>query len=106
MADDQGQIIGVMGEKPEESYKAKRAVILCAGGFASNDAMKKSFLKVHPAYAQVPGLLGDGILMGMGAGAAVEGMNEFVGVSLFPIPGRERGCIIDPQCPILHNGES
>jgi flavocytochrome c len=91
IASEQGRILGVQGENPAEAFKAARAVILCAGGFSANEAMKKSFLKVYPAYGQVPGLLGDGILMGMGAGAAVEGMSEFVGVTVMPVPGRDRG---------------
>jgi 3-oxosteroid 1-dehydrogenase len=104
--DGQGRVIGVMGEKPAEAYKATRAVILCAGGFSSNEAMKKSFLKVYPAYGQVPGLMGDGILMGMGGGAAVEGMSEFIGVTVFPIPGRERGArffiMTAPSCIMVN----
>jgi len=91
VVNEQGRVVGVLGEKPGESFKATRGVILCAGGFGSNDAMKKSFLKMHPVYMQLPGLLGDGILMGMGAGAAIEGMNKFVGAPLFPIPGTQRG---------------
>jgi succinate dehydrogenase/fumarate reductase flavoprotein subunit len=91
VVNDQGRVIGVMGEKPSETFKATRGVVLCTGGFSSNEAMKKSFLKMHPVYMQLPGLMGDGILMGIGAGANIEGMNKFVGAPLFPSPGTNRG---------------
>ncbi len=101
-----GRVVGVIGEKKDDTYKAKRGVILCAGGFTSNEALKKSFLKVYPIYGQVPGLDGDGILMGMGAGAAVEGMCESIGVSVFRMPGTNRGAryaiLTAPSCIMVN----
>jgi len=101
-----GRVVGVIGEKKGDAYKAKRGVILCAGGFTSNEDLKKSFLKVYPIYGQVPGLDGDGILMGMGAGAAVEGMCESVGVSVFRMPGTNRGAryaiLTAPSCIMVN----
>jgi 3-oxosteroid 1-dehydrogenase len=86
-----GRIVGVAGDKPGEAYKANRAVVLATGGFQGNEAMKRAFLAVPGAVAQVPTLKGDGILMGMAVGAGLDGMADFVGVTLFRIPNTDRG---------------
>lgn len=86
--DANGKVVGVMAtgaDGKQKAYGAKIAVILCAGGFCSNEAWKREYLKVYPCLAQVPGLNGEGIAMGMAVGAGLRGMNTDVGVPLYRV---------------------
>lgn len=69
-------VVAMQGER-EIHIKARKAVILTAGGFAMNEDMMKNYC---PAYAGYPGLGtrgddGKGIKMGMELGADTKNMN-------------------------------
>jgi len=73
------EIAGVRAEVAGKPYyiKAKRAVILCCGGFEFDFEMQKQFLPGWPIYGQgSPGNTGDGIRMAQQAGAALWHMNN------------------------------
>jgi succinate dehydrogenase/fumarate reductase flavoprotein subunit len=73
------EIAGVEAEVAGKPYfiKARKAVILCCGGFEFDFEMQKQFLPGWPIYCQgSPGNTGDGIRMAQHAGAALWHMNN------------------------------
>ncbi|MBW2422216.1 MAG: FAD-dependent oxidoreductase, partial [Deltaproteobacteria bacterium] len=92
VADDANEVQGVLAriDMKERFVRARKGVILCAGGFVMNDEMLKKY---------IPGLLGardfekvgssgdmgTGILMGVGAGGATLNMSEhFISLPYYP----------------------
>ncbi len=73
------EIAGITAEvagKPHR-IKARKAVILCCGGFEFDFEMQKQFLPGWPIYGQgTPGNTGDGIRMAQSVGAALWHMNN------------------------------
>jgi succinate dehydrogenase/fumarate reductase flavoprotein subunit len=73
------EIAGIRAEVNGKPYfiKARKAVILCCGGFEFDFEMQKQFLPGWPIYGQgTPGNTGDGIRMAQQAGAALWHMNN------------------------------
>jgi succinate dehydrogenase/fumarate reductase flavoprotein subunit len=74
-------VVGVTARKDgkEIRIQARRSVILAAGGFEHNDAMRQQFQQ-HPISTEwtvgAPGNMGDGIRAGIAVGAAVDMMDE------------------------------
>lgn len=77
-------IVGVKAKAPDGSeryYKASKGVILCSGGFGCNMDMLEKY--TPSAYLQAvqggpfPAHTGEGIRMGLGAGADISGYNSF-----------------------------
>jgi 3-oxosteroid 1-dehydrogenase len=77
--DDDGRVVGVRAESGGGSVTigARRGVVLAAGGYEWNPELVKSFLTVPSLAALSPPFNeGDGLIMGMEAGAAVANMNS------------------------------
>ena len=79
--DDQGTVQGVVvrQDMQEMNVRARKGVILCAGGFVMNQDMLKRYAPLLTrcnAPTGNPGDDGAGILMGMGAGGAAINMHE------------------------------
>jgi succinate dehydrogenase/fumarate reductase flavoprotein subunit len=73
------EIAGIKAEVAGKPYfiKAKKAVILCCGGFEFDFEMQKQFLPGWPIYGQgTPGNTGDGIRMSQQVGAQLWHMNN------------------------------
>ena len=74
-----GRVVGVQAKKEGKPYyiKAKRGVLLCAGGFAYNEAMVEQYVPYASGSFIIgtEGDTGDGIRMGQGVGAATRHMN-------------------------------
>ncbi|MGA2572286.1 MAG: FAD-dependent oxidoreductase [Terracidiphilus sp.] len=73
------EITGIRAEADGKPYfiKARKAVILCCGGFEFDFEMQKQFLPGWPIYGQgSPGNTGDGVRMAQQAGAALWHMNN------------------------------
>ncbi|HUP04983.1 MAG TPA: FAD-dependent oxidoreductase [Bryobacteraceae bacterium] len=73
------EIAGIRAEVAGKPYfiKARKAVILCCGGFEFDFDMQKQFLPGWPIYGQgSPGNTGDGVRMAQQAGAALWHMNN------------------------------
>lgn len=86
-----GRVLGVMLEEEGKPvyYRAKRGVVLAAGGFVRNRDMVKLFAPELYDVSEPWGSQGDqglGILMGMGAGAAAIRMNQALIVASMPTP--------------------
>lgn len=78
-----GTILGVRataaqnGAQEELNIRARKAVILCSGGFEDDEAMKLQYLRLYPIYftGQGMGNTGDGIRMAQEVGADLWHMN-------------------------------
>ena len=74
-------VVGVIAKKDgkEIHIQARHGVILAAGGFEHNDAMRQQYQQ-HPISTEwtsgAPGNMGDGIRAGIDVGAAVDMMDE------------------------------
>lgn len=88
---EDGRVAGVIvrsNDGTETAYPAARAVVIATGGFEWNDELKSSFLPgpdigpMSPPYNE-----GDGLLMGLDAGAAIRNMNAAAYHIAFQIPG-------------------
>lgn len=89
ITDEEGAMLGVVAEKngKEVAIKARRAVILCTGGFEHNARLKSHYLQSGNTLAMSPlGNTGDGILMAQKAGAALWHMWHLHGGHGFRIP--------------------
>ena len=91
---DGGRVTGVEARTPrgKKRVRAKRGVILAAGGFDWNLDMKRTYLSASSENSA--GCLtdtGDGINMGIGAGAATSLMDEAWWFTLILKPGEKRG---------------
>ena len=89
-----GRVAGIEVRTPkgEKRIRAKHGVVLAAGGFDWNLEMKKSYLAA-PSENSAGCLTdtGDGIAMGVGAGAATSLMDEAWWFTLILKPGEKRG---------------
>jgi succinate dehydrogenase/fumarate reductase flavoprotein subunit len=82
-----GEIVGVLADRQGKriAIKAARAVVLTCGGFENNPAMIHNYLTGLPRAYPVgtPYNTGDGIRMGLEAGAALWHMNNIAGPEFF-----------------------
>jgi 3-oxo-5alpha-steroid 4-dehydrogenase len=97
------RVVGVVARLEREPLyvKARRAVILCAGGFIMNDEMLAEHapsLRRCNWKAASPGDDGAGIRMGMGAGAAAINMDEgLVLNAYYPPESHLKGILVNAQ---------
>lgn len=103
IADDknavQGVVVRIDGE--ERNVRARKGVILCAGGFVMNQEMLKKYvpkLSVGNVPVGNPGDTGSGILMGQGVGGALIHMNEaFITLPFYPPGSLTFGIFVNAQ---------
>jgi len=88
MADNDGRIVGVKAQdknKKQLEFKAKKGVVIAAGGFSANVDMRSKYnpklTKEFPT-TNHPGATGDGIVMGEKVNADLVGMEY---IQLIPI---------------------
>ena len=92
-----GEIAGVRAKYGDErrEYHASRAVIIASGGFEYDPKMRKAFLPGPGidgwAFYGSPANTGDGIKMGMRAGAALSAVGTVAGRVICAIPERRNG---------------
>lgn len=103
IVDDDGRVVGVAAKQLGEQryYRARRGVILSAGGFIMNKEMVArhvpKLLNVNIDIGN-PGDDGTGILMGVGAGGATLCMGEgFVSMPFYPPSKLVRGIMVNAQ---------
>lgn len=103
IADENNEVHGcvIRMNMKEYTVKARKGVILCAGGFVMNDNMLEKYApKLQKATYKIgnPGDMGTGIMMGMGVGANIVNMNEgFVSMPFYPPADITKGIIINEQ---------
>ncbi|HWL78005.1 FAD-dependent oxidoreductase [Microbacterium sp.] len=76
---EDGRVIGVEFATPDGTARAyaRRGVVLATGGFEWNEELKRAFLRgplTHPV--SIPSNEGDGLIMAMRVGAALQNMRE------------------------------
>ena len=97
MGDVQGFVVRM--NQQEYNVRARKGVILCAGGFVMNDAMLKQYapdlLRCNYPTGN-PGDMGSGILMGIGVGGAAINMHEgFVSIAFYQPASLTNGIFIN-----------
>ena len=101
--DESGEVAGLVvridGE--ERTVRARRGVILCAGGFIMNREMLEQHAPEY-SFVQIPVGNpfddGSGILMGQGAGAALLHMNQcFITLPFYPPSSHTKGILVNRQ---------
>ncbi|NND83370.1 MAG: FAD-dependent oxidoreductase [Gammaproteobacteria bacterium] len=101
--DAQGAVCGmrIREDMQEKNVRARRGVVLCAGGFVMNEAMVKKYapgLQKCSVPIGNPGDMGAGILMGMGVGGAAINMDEgFVSIPYYPPASLTFGIFVNAQ---------
>ena len=92
--DATGEVTGVIAEHNGQkvTYHARRAVIICSGGYEYNVKMRKAFLDGpgHQGWAfyGTPANTGDGIRMALKVGAAMAKAGSVAGRVIMAIPER------------------
>jgi len=90
--DENDAVVGVRAERNGADYfvKARKAVVIGSGGFEWNQDLVRAFLRgPMTAPTSTPENEGDGLLMAMGAGAALGNMSEAWWIPGIHIPGDE-----------------
>ena len=90
--DENDAVVGIRAERDGADYfvKARKAVVLASGGFEWNEELVKAFLRgPMTAPTSTPENEGDGLLMAMGAGAALGNMSEAWWIPGIHVPGDE-----------------
>jgi len=103
---EEGRVVGVVAERDGRTIRirAERGVVLAAGGFESDNAMRKQYLP-NPTEAEWttanPGNTGDAIRMGMAVGGAIDLMDDawWGPTTLVPGESRARMLVIEKGLP-------
>ena len=103
IVNDAGDVDGIVVriDQQEKSVRARKGVILCAGGFCMNEDMVKKYAPTFDCGLIPignPGDTGSGILMGMGAGAGTSNMHEcFVSLPYYPPASLTYGILVNDK---------
>jgi len=103
---EDGRVVGVVAEKEGRTIRirARKGVVLAAGGFESNQAMREKYLP-NPTRAEWtcanPNNTGDGINMGLAVGAAIDLMEDAWWGPTTVVPGEDRArmLVIEKSLP-------
>lgn len=90
--DENDAVVGVRAERDGAPWfvKARKAVVIATGGFEWNEELVRAFLRgPMTAPTSTPENEGDGLLMAMGAGAALGNMSEAWWIPGIHVPGDE-----------------
>ncbi|MEM1152712.1 MAG: FAD-dependent oxidoreductase [Pseudomonadota bacterium] len=99
--DEQGHVAGLVirQNQQELNVRARRGVVLCAGGFVMNEEMVNKYAPMLSAGNTPignPGDTGSGVLMGIAAGGAAINMHEgFISLPFYPPADMTRGIVIN-----------
>ena len=109
---DAGEICGVVADQngKEVRFKSNKAVAICSGGYEYNKEMRKAFLEGPgvDGWAFYGTLYneGDGIRMGMEAGAGLMKVGKCAARMIWPLPVRHNGLRIGTITPVVGRGHS
>jgi 3-oxosteroid 1-dehydrogenase len=103
---EDGQVVGVLAEKEGRPVRiqARKGVVLAAGGFESNQAMREKYLP-NPTRAEWscanPQNTGDAINMGLEVGAGIDLMDDAWWGPTSVVPGEDRArmLVIEKSLP-------
>lgn len=103
IVNDAGDVDGIVVriDQQEKNVRARKGVILCAGGFCMNEEMVKKYAPTFDCGLIPignPSDTGSGILMGMGAGAGTSNMHEcFVSLPYYPPASLTYGILVNDK---------
>jgi succinate dehydrogenase/fumarate reductase flavoprotein subunit len=103
IVDDDNAVVGlvVRQNQQEINVRARKGVVLCAGGFVMNEEMLKKYAPMLTAGTGAignPGDTGTGIQMGMSVGGAAINMHEgFISLPYYPPASMTRGILINDR---------
>ena len=98
-----GDVVGlvVRMNQQEVAVKARKGVVLCAGGFCMNEDMVRKYAPLFDKGMEPignPGDTGTGILMGQGAGAGTVNMQEcFTTIPFYPPSSLTYGIFVNDK---------
>ncbi len=110
---DGGKVVGIVANHQGKTIRigARKGVVLAAGGFDKNQAMRDEFAPLYPTALYsggTSGNTGDGIRAGIDVGADTMNMQSAWAAPVFYVPGEDRGrlCTIERALPgcIMVNG--
>ncbi len=103
ITDDNGEVAGIVVriDQREQYVRARKGVVLCAGGFCMNEDMVRKYAPLFDKGLEPignPGDTGSGILMGLGVGASAINMNEcFVTLPFYPPSSLTYGMVVNDK---------
>ena len=98
--DGSSEVLGVVAERAGRPLRvrARRGVLLAAGGFDHDPEMARHFLRGPSPYPLgTPGLTGDGIRMAMQLGADLRNMNECWSITVYRADGEAGQASLNAQ---------
>ena len=103
---EDGRVVGVLAQHKgkEIRIRARKGVVLAAGGFDKNQTMRDQYAPLYPTALYsggTSGNTGDAIRAGQALGAGVMNMQSTWAAPVFYIPGEDRGrlCTIERALP-------
>lgn len=103
IVDADGTVAGLVIRKNQQelNVRARKGVVLCAGGFVMNQEMLQKYAPMLSAGTEPignPGDMGTGILMGMSVGGAAINMHEgFISIPYYPPASMTQGIVINDK---------
>ena len=103
IVDEDNRVVGLVirQNQRELNVKARRGVILCAGGFNMNEEMVQKYAPKLTRGTEAignPGDTGSGILMGMSVGGAAINMHEgFISIPYYPPASITGGILVNDK---------
>jgi 3-oxo-5alpha-steroid 4-dehydrogenase len=102
VVDAEGAVVGasVRHEGAQHYYTARRGVVIATGGFAMNAEMTGEYLDLPETVTPLGDTYttGDGVNLGMAAGAATEAMHEYIATaSIYPPAQLIKGIIVNGE---------
>lgn len=103
---ENGKVVGVRVKQNGQTLniRARKGVVLAAGGFDKNKAMRETYAPLYPNTQLSGGIAsntGDSIRAGMDAGAQTLNLQSTWAAPVFYVPGEDRGrlCTIERALP-------
>ena len=112
VTNDKGEVIGVIADQngKKVAYKARKAVVLCSGGYEYSKPMRQAFLEGPGvdgwAFYGTTSNTGDGIAMGMAAGAGLQKVGKSAARVIVPAQTRYNGMRIGSITPAVGSANS
>lgn len=111
---EDGKVTGLVVEREGRPYRirARKGVVLAAGGFDKNQAMRDANAPLYPnawLSGGVTSNTGDSIRAGQAIGAETMNLHSAWAAPVFHVPGEDRGRLVTieralPGCIMVHQG--
>jgi len=112
LKNDKGEVVGVVAQQNGKkiNVRAKKAVVLCSGGYEYSKPMRQAFLEGPGvdgwAFYGTTSNTGDGIAMGMAAGAGLQKVGKSAARVIVPTQVRCNGMRLGSITPAVGSANS